>query len=59
MNTKLPIEELKDITIVIVVYSSSKAATKVTTMSTVQKRLFDLYELNTYTSQRDLSYYTI
>lgn len=49
MSTRLLIEELKDITMVIMVYSRRKAARKVTTMSTVQKRLFDLYELHKYT----------
>ncbi len=49
MSTKLLVEELEDITMVILVYSDRKASRKVSAMSTVQKRLFDLLELQKYT----------
>lgn len=49
MSTKVLVQELKDIQMVIMVYPNRKAARKVSTMSTVQRRLFDLYELHKYT----------
>jgi transposase len=49
MSCKVLIEELEDITMVILVYPDRKTATKVTTLSTVQRSLFDLFGLGRYT----------
>jgi transposase len=53
MSTKVLVGELKDITMVILIYSADlkkqKAVRKVSTLSTVQKQLFDLFNLHRYT----------
>jgi len=48
MSTKLLVEELKDIVMVVMVHPDRKATRKVSAMSTVQKRLFNLYDLQKY-----------
>ena len=49
MSTKILVEELKDIRIVILAYSKRKVTRKVTKMSPIQQRLFDLFELQRFT----------
>ncbi|MFQ5903905.1 MAG: IS1634 family transposase [Candidatus Binatia bacterium] len=49
MSCKVLIEELEDITMVISVYPDNKTVKRITTLSTVQKRLFALYGLDKYT----------
>ena len=49
MSCKVLIEELEDVTMVIVVYPDRKTARKTTTLSTVQRSLFDLFGLGRYT----------
>jgi len=49
MGCKVLIEELEDITMVILVYPDRKTARKITTLSTIQQKLFDLFGLGRYT----------
>jgi transposase len=49
MSTSLLIEELQDICVLTLLYSPRKVERKIHTLSTVQKRLFDLFELHKYT----------
>lgn len=49
MSCKVLIEELEEITMVILVYPDRKSARKITTLSRVQQRLFDLFGLGRYT----------
>ena len=49
MSCKVLIEELEEITMVILVYPNRKTARKVTTLSRVQQSLFDLFGLGRYT----------
>ena len=53
MSTKLLIEELEDIAMIVLVYPNRKAVRKVSEMSRVQRRLFDLFELDRYTRHRN------
>ena len=48
MSPKLLVEELQDITMVVMAYSVKKAIKKVSSRSTVQDRLFDLFDLQKY-----------
>ena len=49
MSTKVLVEELEDIRIAILAYSKRKVVRRVTKMSSVQQRLFDLFELHRFT----------
>ena len=49
MSCKVLIEELEEITMVILVYSSRKTIKKVNSLSKVQQSLFDLFGLGRYT----------
>ncbi len=49
MSTKVLIEELEDINLVTVVYPDRKVMQKVSHMSSVQKKLFDLFGFDKYT----------
>jgi transposase len=49
MSCKVLIEELEEITMVILVYPNRKTARKVTALSRVQQSLFDLFGLGRYT----------
>ena len=49
MSTKILVDELKDIRIVILAYPKRKVTRKVTKMSPIQQRLFDLFELQRFT----------
>ncbi len=49
MSTKVLIEELEDINLVTVVYPDRKVTQKVSHMSSVQKKLFDLFGFDKYT----------
>ncbi len=49
MSTKILIEELEDINLVIMVYPDRKVVQKVSHMSSVQKKLFNLFGLDKYT----------
>lgn len=48
MSSKLLIEELQDINLLVLVYSVKKAVKKISSLSTVQKRLFALFTLQKY-----------
>lgn len=50
MSSTLLIEELEDITLAVTVYSPRKLEKNIHTMSTVQKRLFDIFDLQKYIS---------
>ena len=49
LSTKLLVEELDDIRIVILAYSKRRVVRKPTKMSPLQQRLFDLFELHRFT----------
>lgn len=49
MSCKILIEELEDITLIILVYPNRKSLKKVNTLSTVQTRLFEIFRLEKYT----------
>ncbi len=49
MSTKVLIEELEDINLVIMVYPDRKVVQKVSHMSSIQKKLFNLFGLDKYT----------
>jgi transposase len=49
MSCKVLIEELEEITMVIMVYSDRKTTRKITAQSRVQQRLFELFGLGRYT----------
>ena len=49
MSCKVLIEELEEITMVILIYPDRKTTRKITTLSRVQQSLFDLYGLGRYT----------
>ena len=49
MSCKVLIEELEDMTMIILVYGDGKTVKKVTTLSAVQKRLFEVFALGKYT----------
>jgi transposase len=49
MSSALLIDELRDICILTLIYSPRRVERKIHCLSTVQKRLFDLFELHKYT----------
>jgi transposase len=49
MSSSLLIDELRDICILTLIYSPRRVERKIHCLSTVQKRLFDLFELHKYT----------
>lgn len=49
MSSNVLISELRDITEVILIYSSTKGEMKICEMTSIQKKLFNLYELYNYT----------
>jgi transposase len=49
MSCKVLIEELEDMTMIILVYGDGKTVKKVTTLSAVQRRLFEVLGLGKYT----------
>ena len=49
MSCKVLIEELEDMTMIILVYGTGKTVKKVTALSAVQKRLFEVFGLGKYT----------
>ena len=49
MSCKVLIEDLEEITMVILIYPDRKTTRKITTLSRVQQSLFDLFGLGRYT----------
>jgi transposase len=49
MSCKVLIEELEDIVMIIIVYRDGKTVKKISTLSTVQTRLFEVFGLGKYT----------
>ena len=49
MSCKVLIEELEEIMLIILVYGDGKTVKKITTLSAVQKRLFEIFGLGKYT----------
>lgn len=49
MSCKVLIEELEDMTMIILIYGTGKTVKKVTALSAVQKRLFEVFGLGKYT----------